>query len=150
MWVTALTANHDEHRYAVAAALLSPCFLRSAKIPDECFRRICSEAGTQFPWLAQSAEAYEHAKSRNALAQSVQLSEKMLSMPGLKRSRTTMLLGRVLWETAMRNFSLTSQMKVGSVCHSVMPQGIFYVISLAVHWLTTVSHTEPRWQRMRH
>ena len=58
----------------------------------------------------------------------MQPSEKMLSTPGLKRLRTMMLLGRVLWETAMRNLFLTSQMKVDSVCHSVMPQGIFPVM----------------------
>ena len=52
----------------------------------------------------------------------------MLSMPGLKRLRMMMLLGRVWWETAMRSFSLTSQMKVDSVCHSVMPQDISSVM----------------------
>ena len=55
-------------------------------------------------------------------------------MPGLKRLRMMMLLGRVLWETAMRSSSLTSQMKVDVVCHSVMLQGNISVLPV----LTTV------------
>ena len=128
MRVTALTGSPDEHRYALAAALLSLWLPCCARITGLMLQNIRSEACTQFPWLAQNAEAYEHARSHNALAKSVQPSERMLSTLGLKRLRMMTLLGRVLWETAMRNFSLTSQMKVIRLSHSVMPQGIFFVM----------------------
>ena len=128
MRVTALTDSYDEHRYALAAALLFAWLPCCALITGCVLQSFCSEACTQFPGLAQNAEAYEHARSHNALAESVQPSERMLSTPGLKPLRTMMLLGRVWWETAMRSFSSTSQMKVNSVCHPDMPQGVFSVL----------------------
>ena len=128
MRVTALTDSHDEHRYALAAALLFAWLPCCAQMTGGVLQNFCSEACTHFPWLAQNAEAYEHARSHNALAKSVQPTERMLSALALKRLRMMTLLGRVSWETAMRSFSSTSQMKVGSVSHPVMPQGMFPVM----------------------